>query len=231
MRRSDSDLLRMPESSYEELSDDELLRVVALAREDGTGRYAAKGKTAWGLLAERHFDRVRGVVATFRHPKRPDVRIPREERNDATQDAFIRLLRMLDNFKGKELPEYTAALRTCVIFACLDYCEQLMKQEMGIGGSLDETVGNEEDAAGRLDRRMAELARRYEQARDEARDELGRLGEAIDKLSEDKRDCLRMTWEGFEPQEIAERLGTSVDNVYQLRSRGLRELKGSLDDD
>src|SRR5688572_32333411 len=106
MRRSDLDLLRMPESSYEELSDDELLRIVALAREDSTGRHASKGRTAWGLLAERHFDRVRGVVATFRHPKRPDVRIPREERGDATQDAFIRLLRMLDNFKGKELPEY-----------------------------------------------------------------------------------------------------------------------------
>src|SRR6185503_15278584 len=100
------------------------------------------------------------------HPKRPDVRIPREERTDATQDAFIRLLRMLDNFKGKELPEYMAALRTCVIFACLDYCEQLMKQEMGIGGSLDD-IGDEEGAAGRFDRRMAELAQRYGEARDE----------------------------------------------------------------
>ena len=230
MRRSDADLLGMPETSYEELSDDELLRIVALARKDGTGRYASNGKTAWGLLAERHFDRVRGVVATFRHPKRPDVRIPKEDRNDATQDAFIRLLRMLDNFKGDELPEYMAALRTCVIFACLDYCEQVMKREMGIGGSLDEQISAEEDAGGKFDRRMAELASRYEQAREDARDELGRLGQAIDKLTEDKRDCLRMTWEGFEPQEIAERLGTSVDNVYQLRSRGLRELKGYLDE-
>ena len=231
MLRSDADLLGMSESSYEGMSDDDLLRIVALAREDESGKFAPKGKTAWSLLAERHFDRVKGVVATFRHPKRPDVRIPRDERNDATQDAFIRLLRMLDNFKGSELPEYMAALRTCVIYACLDYCEQVMKREMGIGGSLDETLGEEENAAGRFDRRMAELAGRFQEAREKARDELGQLGEAIDKLSDDKRQCLRLTWEGFEPEEIASRLGTSLDNVYQLRSRGLKELRRLLDDD
>ena len=56
--------------------------------------------------------------------------------------------------------------------------------------------------------------------------------EAIEAMEDErKRDVLLMTWDKVPDIEIAERLETSVDNVYQLRRRGLMIVREMLEDD
>ena len=45
------------------------------------------------------------------------------------------------------------------------------------------------------------------------------------------RSVIKLTWAGFSSKEIAARLDLSVQNVDQLRRRGLIKLKELLDDD
>jgi DNA-directed RNA polymerase specialized sigma24 family protein len=56
--------------------------------------------------------------------------------------------------------------------------------------------------------------------------------EAIEAMEDErKRDVLLMTWEKVPDAEIAEQLETSVDNVYQLRRRGLINVRKMFEDD
>ena len=62
-----------------------------------------------------------------------------------------------------------------------------------------------------------------------AQEQIRRLAEALELIdNDDMREALRMTWAGDSPEAIAEALETSVDNVYQLRSRGQRKLLSHL---
>jgi DNA-binding NarL/FixJ family response regulator len=44
------------------------------------------------------------------------------------------------------------------------------------------------------------------------------------------RQVLELTLDGLDVPQIASKLNTSKDNVYQLRSRGLKKLKEVLGD-
>ena len=58
------------------------------------------------------------------------------------------------------------------------------------------------------------------------------MGWAINQVSNDNyREVLQMTYQQQIPaEEIAERLGISMDNVYARRSRGLKEVETILRD-
>jgi len=124
-------------------SDDELLLLVAANRsaKDRLGKETAR--LAWNELVERDVARVRALVRTWRLGGR-DVRVEAQDRDDATQHAFYRLLKMLDNFRGDVLPQYRAAMATCVDWACREFCRREMRHEMGLGGSLDERIPGED---------------------------------------------------------------------------------------
>jgi RNA polymerase sigma factor (sigma-70 family) len=235
MPLSDSDLLRSTERDLERLGDEELLRLTVICR-DGDRTSAKKARMAWKALVARDIDRIRGIVAAFRHPDNASVRVPPDDIDAVTQDAYIRLARIA--FKGESAPEYRGLMWRCVTYQCKDHCRAEMAEDMHRAGSLEEKVKSkdgdsrpkfESDVAGLEEKRMAEEK--------ELADEIEQLGEQRDRLTDliakipddNKRRVLEMTMEGRSTKEIGEALGTSEANVYQLRTRALKLIKKMLD--
>lgn len=213
-------------------SDDELLALVVASRATGEPLDNETARRAWNELVGRDVDRVRALVRTWRLVGH-DVRVAAEDRDDAAQHAFYRLLRMLDNFRGGVLPQYRAAMATCVDWACREFCRREMRHDRGLGGSLDERVpGDHGEGAGRFDPVLAKVSERREADRENGRTTIDVLARAIAALpNENMKAVLRLTMEGYQSREIAERLDLQAANVDQLRSRALRRLTPQLEDD
>jgi RNA polymerase sigma factor (sigma-70 family) len=214
-------------------TDAELLAFVVAGRDARRGEAWDIAKNAWRLLAARHHDRVRGLVVTFRFPGHPDVQIAPDNYDDAAQECFIRIAKMLGNFRGVSLGEFLGALRTCVSNTCMDHCRRRLTRERGIAGSIDEPAPGSEDASyGRFDAALGEVAERSQAQQAEARDDLAVLEGAISQLdNEQMREVLRRKMHGYSSAEIAAELGLSVANVDQLCSRGVRKLRQVMSDD
>lgn len=209
-------------------SDDELVALFARRRSasDPTAQQAAV--RAWHVLMARHHDRIVGWVATFRFEERSDVVVAPGDREDVVQQAYERCLaKLAENFNGSTAAEFRAALKSCVQYTCMDHCRRVMRREMGLAGSLDETVGTAEgDQLGRFDEALARIATRIEDGRFDAAMSLDAVGQALGELAnEDMRTVIRLTMEGYSSKEIAAAIDKSVANVDQLRSRGMRELR------
>jgi RNA polymerase sigma factor (sigma-70 family) len=235
MPRSDRDLLRATERELEHLRDEELLRLTVISR-DGDRKSAKQAGKAWETLVTRDIERVRNIVASFRHPKGPGVRVAADDVDAVTHDAYVRLVGIA--FKGTAIPQYRSLMRRCVTFQCMDHCRAEMGQDKQRGGSLDEQIhSGEGDPHSRFEGDVARLERERtaeeEQLLAEAErlgDMRGRLTELIAKLdSEKKRRVLEMTFEGRSTEEIMEATGESRDNVYQLRKRGITLIEKMID--
>jgi RNA polymerase sigma factor (sigma-70 family) len=229
MRRSDSDLLLVAERELERLGEDELLRLVVLCR-DGDEKSQCKPGAVWGELVARDIDRVRGIVAAFRHPV-SGTRVARDDIDQVAQDAYIRLLGM--SFRGTTRGEYRAALWKCVWFQCMDHCRSAMEEDKRRAGSLDAQVATDE-GNGRpmfeqeIAKKQEEWLSEQEQL-DRLQERREALDEAIPKIEDErKRRVLEMTREGCSTDDITKELGVSEDNLYQLRRRGLKLLQEIL---
>ena len=214
-------------------SDEQLLAFVVAGRETRRGESWDLAVEAWRHLAARHHDRVRGLVVAFRFPGHPDVRIAPDEYDDAAQECFIRVVKMLGNFRGVSLGEFLGALRTCVTNTCMDYCRRRLTRERGIAGSIDEpSPAIDDDAYGRFDVAIGEIAERRQAQDAAARDDLAALEDAISRLdNEHMREVLRRKMTGYSSAEIGDELGLTVANVDQLCSRGVRKLREVMSDD
>ena len=214
-------------------SDEQLLAFVVAGREARRGEAWDLATAAWRHLAARHHDRVRGLVVAFRFPGHPDVRIAPDEYDDAAQECFIRVVKMLGNFRGVSLGEFLGALRTCVSNTCMDYCRRRLTRERGLAGSIDEpSPATDDDAYGRFDAAIGEIAERTQAQHTAARDELAALEDAISRLdNEQMREVLRRKMTGYSSAEIGDELGLTVANVDQLCSRGVRKLREVMSDD
>jgi RNA polymerase sigma factor (sigma-70 family) len=229
MRRSDSDLLGVAERELEGLEAGDLLRLVVLCR-DGDHKTQCKPKAVWAELVARDIDRVRGIVAAFRHPV-SGTRVERDAVDQVAQDAYIRLLGM--SFRGTSEGEYRSALWRCVTFQCMDHCRSAMEEDKRRTGSLDQEVdAGEGDGRPKFEKEVAKV----EAERISEEDELERLRERREALDgaipqiddERKRRVLELTRAGCSTDDIAKELATSADNVYQLRRRGLMLLQEIL---
>lgn len=209
------------------LSDERLLALVVDGRPKRRGPQWETAKRAWRHLAARNHDRARGLVVSFRFPGQGDVRVSPDDYDDATQESFIRAVKMLETFRGATLPEFLAALRTCVTNTCMDFCRRRLTRERGLAGSIDEPVAAaSDDVPGRFDAALGEIAATREAERAAARDDLMVLADALERLdNEDAREVLRRKMTGSTSREIAAELGLTVANVDQLCSRGVRQLK------
>jgi RNA polymerase sigma factor (sigma-70 family) len=233
MRRSDSDLLRVADGELHRLDADELLRLVVITR-DGDRTSAAKAKAAWVELVARDIERVHGIVAAFRHPDSPGVRVEPDDVEQVAQDAYIRLLKMA--FRGISIGEYRKAMSTCVRFECMDHCRRAMQEDKRRAGSLDDEITTKE---GDTRPRFTEDVAKLEQERIEDEEALARLEDLRDRLydaipkieDERKRTVLEMTRDGCSTEEIMTALDTSEANVYQLRRRALKLVRDILDGD
>jgi len=233
MRRSDSDLISTPEHQLDRLSQDELLRLVVICRDDPSRK--RKALEAWKTLVALDIDRVRGIVAAFTFPGQPGVRVQRDHIEDVVDSAYERLVRMLRTFKGASEGEYRAAMRTCVRYECMDHCRDEMGWEKPLAGSLDQQVTDKE-GKGRL-KFEPEIAKKEQERIDEQEAQerelelQRRVREAIESLDGNRRKVLELTLAGRSSEEIAAELETSRDNAYQLRARGIRDLRQILDAD
>jgi RNA polymerase sigma factor (sigma-70 family) len=229
MRRSDSDLLLVAERELEALEAEELLRLVVLCR-DGDQKSQCKPGPVWAELVARDIDRVRGIVAAFRHPA-SGTRVERDDIDQVAQDGYIRMLGVL--FRGTSVGEYRATLWRCVTFQCMDHCRSAMQEDMRRAGSLDEEVPTSEgDGRPKFDKELAKMQGEWvseQEQLDRLQERREALDEAIPKIEDErKRRVLEMTREGCSTDEIIKELGVSEDNLYQLRRRGLKLLQEIL---
>lgn len=240
MRRTDSDLLRVPESQFGSLSRDELLRIVVLCREQDDPKAKRRTEEAWALLVALDRDRIRVLVATFRFAGQGNVQVARDKVEDVVQDCYLRMLGMLAGFKGAVLPQYEAAMATCTDFECRDHCRREMRLDQRSGGSLDEQVqtddggtrGKFESVVGKQERaRLAENEALEEEMERWAK-RRAQVRAKIERIENDnKREVLLMTWDGKSVAEIMDKLDLSRDNVYQLRRRALKLVQDMLSSD
>ena len=215
------------------LSDEQLLQLVVAGRAKRRGNDWDTATQAWRHLAARHHDRLRGLVIAFRFPGAPEVRIEGDDYEDATQECFIRAVKMLGNFRGTTRGEFLAALRTCVTNTCMDFCRRRLTRERRTAGSIDESaLGADDQTLGRFDAELGEVASRRDAEHTAARDALAVLKAGIGELeNEQMRAVMRLKMSGYSSREIAGQLELRVANVDQLCSRGVRRLKEVTRDD
>jgi RNA polymerase sigma factor (sigma-70 family) len=240
MRRSDSDLLRVPESQFDSLTRDELLRIVVLCRESDDPKAKRRTEEAWAMLVAFDRDRTKVLVALFRFAGQGNVRVARDNIEDVVDDCYLRMLGMLAGFEGAVLPQYEAAMATCVDFECRDHCRREMRLDQRRGGSLDETVetddggerGKFDSAIAKKEREGKDLEEALEVEMEQWAERRAQIRVEIERIKDDrKREVLLMTWEGKSVPEIMDKLGLSRDNVYQLRRRGLKIVQDMLSGD
>lgn len=236
MRLSDNDLSRIPESDFHSLGQDDLLRIVVICRENRDRFSRKRAKAAWGMLIAHDIDRVRNIVALFRLSEHPGIQVARDKVDDVVHDCYLRLLRMLRTFRGTSEGEYRAAMRTCVGFECRDHLRREMGVDKRTAGSLDEGAS---DAEGKprpkFDSNIAKQAQQQiddDGAMQRAHERRSRVQAAIEKIEKpDQRRVVELTFAGRKTDEIMSELDTSKDNVYQLRSRGLKDLQRIVAED
>jgi RNA polymerase sigma factor (sigma-70 family) len=206
------------------VTDDELVRRFARHRDAGE---RAAAKQAWEQIVLANFDRVETLVRVWRHPSNASVRIAEADVDDAVQRALVKFaLNMGKTFRGASGGELRAALRRCVDYACRDVARAVMTHEKHVAGSIDERVAPERDAAGRFDRELGRLSAEEGGREEERREARDFVAAALSRITnETRRAVLEMTLDGVPAEEIAERLGVSLDVVYQHRTRGIKDLR------
>jgi DNA-directed RNA polymerase specialized sigma24 family protein len=201
--------------------EEALLRRFVAARDAGD---VAGARRWWEELVTLEYDRVAGMVAAWRGGRelRPD------ERDEATQVALLKLWRnMIRTFTGTTMGEWVNATLACVDFACRDVQRRAARQSARLK-SLDQPAsasGGDDDVRGAYDRALEAEGRRRDQRAREARDAEEFVTWALPQVADERRRLvLRMTLEGVPAEDIRRELDVSRDNLYQLRSRGLKDL-------
>jgi RNA polymerase sigma factor (sigma-70 family) len=198
--------------------DEETLSRFVACRDAGD---VAGARASWEPLLEDNFDRIRAMVDAWGWD-----RLSADEREEAVSRAGVRLwANMISTFQGTTMGEWVNATRQCVAYACADV-QRAAARRSGVEVSLERPAGTTEgDGAGGDEWRMGQLAQQ-EQRREEERTEVRDLvASALSRMADARqRLVLERTIDGVPGQEIAAELGVSMPNLYQLRSRGQREL-------
>src|SRR4051794_11005589 len=212
-----------------------LLRRYHVAKAGGDLQAAAQ---AWDQLAEQNWDRIVQSVKLFRFSK-ASKGIPDFDQGSAASYAYLRIRAMGANFRKQEIEAYYAALVHTTQFACKDFGRKDFRHTKRSAGSIDQRYDADAEVGPYSNALAAWEAARREDSAEKIRDELEQRREdslilwAIAQIKNDKyREVLEMTYKHqLTTEEIAEQLGISMENAYQRRSRGMRELKKILDDE
>ncbi len=195
---------------------DALLRRFVACREAGDADGMVE---VWNELVEAEFDRVRASVAI-----RGSRRLSADERDEALQRALVRIWQnMVATFRGTSMGEWVNAMVRAVDFAVLDVQRDAARRsnrETVLGDDVDRAHPGVAQEAVELHERLGE--------QEEAAERLAQVDAALARLPERRRRILELDRAGVPAAEIAAELGLSMDNLYQLRSRGLRELRTIL---
>jgi RNA polymerase sigma factor (sigma-70 family) len=229
MRRSDNDLLAVTERELARLTNEELLRLVVLCR-DGDQKAQCILEAVWRERIARDIDRVRNIVAAFRHPA-SGTRVARDDIDQVVQDAYIRLSKM--SYKGTSEGEYRSAVWRCIDYQCRDHCRSAMVEDMHRARSLDQQRETDEgDGKPMYEDEIAKLELER-LAEEEALELLRERHEAVDGAiaqmeDERQRRMLEMTRDRCSTEDICAELGVTPDNAYQIRRRALKKIREIL---
>lgn len=190
---------------------------------------------AWEQLGLNNFDRIKQSVKVFRYSA-GGKGIDALEQGSAVSEAWLRLQAMGNGFRKQEIEAYYAALRECVFNSCRDFGRKEFRHVRHAGGSLDDRFDPDSEASPYDPALAAWDAERRRAAEEKVTDELRKqrterfVHWAIGRINNDNyREVLELTFiDKLEVEEIAKRLGISTANVYQRRSRGLKELEKIL---
>jgi RNA polymerase sigma factor (sigma-70 family) len=211
-----------------------------LLTEDGLlHRYVVRREPAvWEEIGVRNLDRIKGHVATFCFDG--GQRIPALDQGELLSLAWLRVMGLGENFRGVSIGELRNAVRTTVWNTCMDWGRRRLAYEKRIAGSLDAPAYGEDDRdGGRFDAQIAERSIEREAVSADEEEAWGRenayvamVHEAIARVPNGGyREVLHMTYvRKLDAPVIADRLGISLDNVYQRRRRGNLELEKILRD-
>jgi DNA-directed RNA polymerase specialized sigma24 family protein len=192
---------------------------------------------AWDRLFVNNYDRITQTIKLFRFSA-GGKGIPDHEWGAAASAAYLRVRALGGKFRKQEIEAYYAAIVHTTQNSCKDFGRREFRHTKRSSGSLDQRF----DAAsetGPYDVALASWdAARREQSTEGVIDELHKqwaenfVAWGIGQIKNDNyREVLEMTYiDKLEADEIAERLGISMDNVYARRSRGVRELGKILRD-
>lgn len=199
-----------------------LLLMLHRAREDGDAERALR---IWRLIVSAELPRVRAIVGAFRDPSLPGGRVPLSDRDDLTQDVFVRLHNKSGQLTGSSVGELRSFMATVTKYACLDYVRRHVRDDMRRADAFDadddQTSPAFRAAVERLTNDLASDRNRSCEAR-------ALVHEALIEVDDNKRRIIVMDLQGYSTDEIAADLGLSAENVYQRRRRGLKQLREAL---
>ncbi|WP_121248061.1 RNA polymerase sigma factor [Solirubrobacter pauli] len=189
---------------------EEHLRRFVAARRAGDERAMRRW---WDELVIDVFDRMDGFVAVAHRG-----RLDNDEHELAVAMAMERFAhRLIATFNGTSIGELVNATRTLAQRICIDVQRASVRAHRHDGPSLDAPPedGGSWDAA--------EASRRYDDQQ-RASDTRQFLDWALPQLKPERRQVLELTFAGAELPEIVTELGISRDNVYQRRTRAMKDL-------
>jgi RNA polymerase sigma factor (sigma-70 family) len=194
--------------------EEELLRKFVACRDDGDGDGA---RHWWGKLAETSFDRVRGMVdgRAYRYG------LSHDEREEAVQRALVKLWRnMVHTFRGSTMGEFVNATKSLVEVVCMDVQRGAAKRTQR------ETALTDNPDTPHPEWKADELAHQQHRRETEQADAAAFITWALPQMKHERQKrVVELTLAGMPAEEIAAELDVSMDNLYQLRSRGLKELR------
>jgi RNA polymerase sigma factor (sigma-70 family) len=203
------------------LGNEELLRRFVACRDEGDADGALRW---WTELVEVNLDRVRGMV---------DLRAPRyglsaAERDEAVQRALVKLWRrMVRTFKGATMGEWVNATKTLVDLVCKDV-QRAGARRTARETSFDAAAADAEGA--NPEWRGDELAQQRHRRDEERSDAAAFVAWALPQLGNDRRRLvIERTLDGVPAEDIAEELEVTMENLYALRSRGLKDMRALSD--
>jgi RNA polymerase sigma factor (sigma-70 family) len=200
-----------------------LLQTVARARAQGDWRLAEREWEACIARAKQRVERVVELAVARRM-------IAPSDAEEVVQDALIRGARALvENLESLEEHSFFAAMVTCAKYECLDAGRKRVRRERH-EKSLDAPGSQaDDDAPGRYDKDLGRHAEERWDRDQEIRDAGKTVDDLLPRLRDERaRKLFTLQRLGLKDEAIAEELGVTVVNLYQIRSRALRELRGMI---
>jgi hypothetical protein len=196
--------------------EEEHLRRFIAARTRGDG---VEMRRWWEALVTDFYDRMDGFVATAHRGALDD-----EEHELAVAMSLTRFsMKLIRTFEGTSIGELVNACKTLAQRICMDVQRASVRRRRHEGPSLDS--GWDADAAdGPAPSWETEAAVDRFQREQRSAEVVDFLAWALPQIKDERRRVLELSFGGAALPEIAEELAISKDNVYQRRSRGMKDL-------
>jgi RNA polymerase sigma-70 factor (ECF subfamily) len=147
--------------------------------------------------------------------------------SDIVQQTMLQAHRKRDQFRGQTEAERAAWLRAILANALADAARKYGQGVLGRERSLEVSL---EESSRRLERWLEDSQPSPGQGMDR-HEQLLRLADALARLPEDQRQAVELRHlQGLSVAEIGQQIGRSTAAVGGLLQRGLRALRGMLDD-